>query len=344
LKKKPVKQRNSNNGQRTELSFENKRVSAPVATSSVMSSNTSTPTGVTAFPLRRKEYVGEIAGSVAFAITKYSLNPGLAPTFPWGSQISPSFEEYDTLSVAFHYEPESASSATGAVMIAFDYDAADSTPATKQEMLTFADNVRVAPWVPCTLVLKTIDLKKRGTLFTRTGTIASTDIKTYDLGNVFVATQGQAGTTTVGEFWISYNFSLRTPQPFSFADSLSAKVVAGGTVSFGAYLGTAPTITGKLPVTASGATLTFGVVGSWLLGFTMVGTGLTGTAPTITGTATTTGYNTYVAGNSDGLTNDAILTVNVTAVGQTVIIDWDPAATTVTGATVRIGAYAYSDA
>ena len=156
-----------------------RRVLAPVATGTVIRGNTGGDL-VFRLPLR-KEYVGDVAGSVAYTVTKYAVNPGLPELHPWCSQIAPSFDEYEVESMAFHYEPESSSSGTGAVMLGFDPDAYDTPPTSKAEILTFQSNVKSQAWIPCTLVLNAAELRKRGILFTRTGVVEG-DKKTYDLG------------------------------------------------------------------------------------------------------------------------------------------------------------------
>jgi len=321
-----------------ELGRRPKRIEAPVATTSIMSSNVSTMFPSGPFPLRRKEYVADIAGSTTFAVTKFSVNPALTSTFPWGGNIAPNFEEYESLLVAFHYEPESSSSNTGAVIIAFDYDASDATPTTKQQMLTFSDNVRAAPWVPITLVLKVSDLRKRGRLYTRTGTVANTDIKTYDLGNVFVGVSGNVSSATIGEFWISYHFPLHTPQSNNLAIIQSANVSSGGgSVSTTKFFGVTPTIAGGLNVTASSNTLTFNTDGQYLVQLQLNGT--TPQPPTITGTATSTD----VTNCSSSTANITIFTVVVTSPGQTLILT-DGGSAAVTSSNARIAPYAVSNA
>jgi hypothetical protein len=318
--------------------FTEQRISAPVATTSVMAGNTSTASSP--FVLHRKEYIGDVLGSTTFAITKFSINPGLSTTFPWLSQIAPSFEEFETLQIAFHYEPMSATSATGVIALAFDYDAADATPTSKQTCLEYADNVRVAPWVPCTLVLKTVDLRKRGALFTRTGTVANTDIKTYDLGNVYVATQGQANSNAIGEFWISYTFSLRVPEQSNYIVNQSAAITSGGTVSNVAFLGTTPTVTGGLGVTATGgATLTFNSPGQYLVSIYVTGTALyTTELPVLTGTATST-LVFSLANSTTSMVVDIV--VDCTGYGQTLIVTYY-SSSSVGASTTRIAAYAYA--
>jgi hypothetical protein len=304
-----------------------------------MASNTST--APVNFPLRRKEYVAEVAGSVGFAITRYSFNPGLTTTLPWGGTIAPSFEEYDSVMVALHYEPESSTSATGTVMMGFDYDAADVTPATKQELLTFADNVRAAPWVPCTLVLKASDLRKRGRLYTRSGTVSGTDIKTYDLGNAYIATFGQASTAVIGEFWISYHVNLVTPQPSSAILNQSAKLLGNGSITKSAVLGTDPTITGSLNVTASTNTVTFASGGQFLVSYQMTGTGITGTAPTVSASTASVILLNLDGAFATATTASGALLVNA-VMGQTLVFDWSAVATTISASSLRIAPYLYS--
>jgi len=316
------------------LTFSERRIEAPVASSSVMRSNTSS--SAAPFPLRRKEYIGDIPGSVAFAATKFSVNPGLSQTYPWGSGIAPSFEEYESMLVAFHYEPEQSSSATGTVILVFDYDAADPTPTDKATALTYSDNVRSAPWVPCTLVLKVSDLRKRGRLFTRTGAVANTDIKTYDLGNVYVCTQGQANSNTVGEFWISYHHPLHTPQKSLSIFSQNATIVTSA-ISKATYF-TGGTIAGSLPVTATGMTVTFPIPGQWILVLGLAGTGL---AQPSVGAGTSTAVVTLGFNGAAGTTGTAVFSVQTFASGQTLIIT-DGGSTTVTSTYVTIAPCAYA--
>jgi len=61
----------------------------------------------------------------------------------------------------------------------------------------------------CTIPPKSKFVKN---LFTRSTTVASTDIKTYDLGNFYIATNGQANTNAVGELYVRYRCRLISPE------------------------------------------------------------------------------------------------------------------------------------
>ncbi len=321
-----------------------KRIDAPVATTSVVHGNTG-PAGRT-FSLVRREFVADVSGSVAFTATSFSVNPGLVATFPGGGQLAPSWEEYEVNSISFCYDPESASSATGSVILGFDYDALDSAPTTKQEILEFADSLRAAPWVPCRLSLKAGDLRKRGTLYTRTGPVANSDLKTYDLGNLFVATVGQSGSSVIGELWIEYNFTLRTPQlPKATSSSITSSLISGSSPSPTSVFGSSGTVTGSSLATAAVNTLTFSTAGQYLVSMSVTGgnTAGTGTGPVLTGstaTYTAVGGGSNFSGSSwTSASFDYIVTATA---GQTMVFNWSTIASTLTASSTRITQYTYS--
>jgi hypothetical protein len=321
-----------------------RRVDAPVATTSVMRGNSGNTNRVV--PLVRREFIGDINGSVAFANTQFSLNPALAATFPWGSQISSSFEEYDTVAISFCYEPESASSATGAIIFSFDYDALDAAPSTKQGALEMADSIRAAPWVPCKLTLKPADLRKRGTLFTRTALVATSDLKTYDLGNLNVSTVGQSGASVIGELWIEYHFVLRTPQPAASSSSSSfagMKIVANSPAPSGPSFGTTSTITGTAVATTSNNTLTFTVAGDYIIHSHVTGSGsagITTAIPVTTGSTCTFTVLPPVTCTSTAWTQSSTDIIVSATVGQTLVLDYQTL--TLTAHNCRISAYDYT--
>lgn len=324
----------------------NGRVQAPVANTRVMAGGSVARRGDSTTIVRR-EYVGDIAGSVAFATTSYTCNPGVSGLFAWLPAIANSYEQYAFTSVKFLYEPEAATSATGAVILSFDYDVLDTAPSTKQESLLVKDSVRSAPWAASQLVLPRVELDRRGNLYVRSGAVSNSDLKTYDLGRLNVSTAGQAGTTTVGELWVEYTVRLMIAQQSTTTGGASsaAKIVASTGVSRSAIYGSAATVTGTLAVTASSNTLTFPSVGQYLVTQEFVGTGITtaNTAPTLTGTATSTNV-TITVSTLTGQTTDsthifAYFTVNCTAASQTLIADWSGTASTITNTVVRIAGY-----
>lgn len=158
------------------------------------------------------EYIGEIAGSIAFVVNSYPINPGQAATFPWLSQQATRFEKYRFHRLRFLYRTQKSTATNGTVMFAADYDAADPLPSSKAQLLQNEDKERKAPWQEFELSCGPRNLADTDGLFVRPGAKpGGTDIKTYDLGKLLVATQGMADTSAVGELWVDYDVELMTP-------------------------------------------------------------------------------------------------------------------------------------
>jgi len=163
------------------------------------------------------EYIGEVAGSVGFAVSQYPCNPGQASTFPWGNRIAALYEEYDFEMLEFYYKREVSEFATngqaGKVILSFDYDASDLAPTSKQQV---EDTVPHQDGMPCTPIIRlSIDcarLRKNPAKYVRPGAQpANTDIKTYDCGTLNVSTQGNTNTSTIGELRVRYRCRLSEP-------------------------------------------------------------------------------------------------------------------------------------
>lgn len=268
----------------------NARVVAPIATGSVrrMQRPTTVPLKDGDIRVTHREYFTDLTGSIAFAANSVSINPGLPSMFPWLSAIAQRFESYIFRKLKFCYETESATSTTGTLALAIDYDASDAAPTSKAQVLAYRSSVRSPPWAACCHDSLPEDLSKRKTLYVRSGALsANQDIKLYDSGNLFACTQGQAGATTIGELYVEYVIDLMTPQ--------LGNVGVGASI-YGRFSGTSNstpfgTVTGNLPATvvSSGTTTsvsTFTFTQPWEGYATLVlaGTGITGVTQGGTGT------------------------------------------------------------
>jgi len=125
------------------------------------------------------------------------------------------------------------------MMMAVDFDAADAAPTTKQQLLAYQGAVRSAPWQRCAYIAAKTNLRKFGIQrYVRSAALASNlDIKTYDVGNLFVATQGTTVTGSLAELYVDYDVELFTPQltaaesvvppiPYAWMDYVSDASVA----------------------------------------------------------------------------------------------------------------------
>lgn len=211
-----------------------------------------------------REYLSEISGSVTFTSEQYPINPGLGSTFPWLSSIARRYESYNFKRLHFSFETESPTSTPGAVMHAVDYDASDSAPTNKVSLMSYEGSVRSAPWVDSTFSALSSSLHKSKTYYIRSGALnANQDIKMYDVGNYFIATQGQTGTAVLGELYVEYVVDLFTPQLDSNVPSCSITGATG--ISIPLPFGTAPIISGPSPATIVANGVVFSQPGEFLM-------------------------------------------------------------------------------
>jgi len=195
---------------------QNKRVTVPSAIGNLV--KTSTPdlqssfTGDGRVRIRHREYIADIAGSVAFASTTFVVNPGISASFPWLSVIAANYESYKFNKLCFQFSTEKPTSVGGSLLMAIDYDANDAAPTTKSEIMAYHNAVRCPVWSQTDYVSDKPDLNKLPQHYIRSTTVSGTDLKTYDVGNLFVCTSGCADTSAMGELYVIYDVELITPQ------------------------------------------------------------------------------------------------------------------------------------
>lgn len=285
--------------------------------------------------IRHREYIQDIAGSVLFTAVQLSINPGL--TLPWLSSIAPRWESYRFEKLRICYETEAPTSALGTVLLSVDYDASDAAPTSKQQAMAYRSSVRSPPWSNCCHDSIREDLNKKAPYYIRVGSLAANqDIKLYDTANLWVCTQGQADTTTVGELYIEYDVLLMTPQ----LGDIAVGTAIYGEWSSAASTNAAPfggTLLGNLQATlvstgttSSVTTITFTNPYSGTIGFNATGTGVSGTS--FTGTATRkNALDTVNGGNTNAIGSASF----VATAGQTLIISITN--TTLTAGDILIG-------
>lgn len=284
------------------------------------------------------ELIAEIPGSVEFAVTSIALNPGLYATCPWLSQIAQRFESYTFDALEVYFVPSKGADTDGNVMMAIDYDAADAAPIDSTSIMSYRGSIMGKTWENIAQISRQADLKKSKTFYVRPGALASNlDIKTYDTGNLLLATKGQADTSIVGQIFLKYKVRLATEQI----------LISGvGSALYGIFSSTGGsnadpfnTVSGIMPATESStgtttAVCTFTFSQPWQGYITVVlsGTGLT-TALAISGTALAKTRITEVA-NTAGTLYMALCQLRVTR-GQTMVLTLSN--TTITAAAAYFG-------
>lgn len=288
--------------------------------------------------IRHREYIAEMPGTSdgTFSVQGFSINPGIQATFPWLCSVAQNFEEYVFKKLHFAYETEQSTTAPGSLLMMVDYDAADAQPTSKTEIMAHRGATRTPIWGDTTFIATASDLFKTRRLYIRTGSLGpNLDIKTYDVGNFFVACQGTNTAGNLGELYVEYDVELYVPQ-LTPAVLKSAKLVSGSGISAAAPLGSDPVTSGDLPVVWSGSTLTVSTVGSYLVHMQLNYTG-TGSGPGVSGSGTatvTTIQTNYGAGQSSTL-----LLVVVASPGQTLSLSVSLGAAVLTAGVLRVSNY-----
>jgi hypothetical protein len=152
---------------------------------------------------------------VSFATTKFSINPGLAATFPGLSKDAIDYEEWRCVSSVFYVKPLvsafSTQGQTGETILSFDPNALAAAPTT-QAQAEFLWHNQAAPYEPFSLKLPANKINRSDAKYVRTGSApAGSDLKTYDGGNLYVSTYGQGGTAACCELRHKSRFMMSAP-------------------------------------------------------------------------------------------------------------------------------------
>jgi len=223
------------------------------------------------------ERIGTIAGSVTFAANSFPLNPGVVTSFPWLSSIANQYESYRFRSLRPVYRAKCATTSTGDVSIGVDYDAADAAPVSTLQMENWDDSVNGSPWMDFEMVCSGRNLAKEKEYYTRaTPTGANQDIKTYDVGNLYVCTEGQGGTSTIGYLYAEYVVELMTPQLTFGVSAIGGRINGGGVLSGSNPLGSLAAADTQVVGVSVGASsiITLAFPGTYVVGESVGGTGL----------------------------------------------------------------------
>lgn len=207
--------------------------------------------------ISNSEFVTDL--STGGSILSWDMNPNSGSLFTWLSRVAIGYELFRFTKITFRYTPICASTTTGVVVMAPDYDASDAAPTTKQAMSAYSGSVRGNVWNKLSCDVK----PPKGWYYVgnSSGNInpTNTDIKFYDMAKFYLGLFNATGTTAVGELVVDYVCEFSKPDfgpPPSPAESvsISAPTLANpiaGTVTY----------TGNLPVAVS-------QIGSGALAFT----------------------------------------------------------------------------
>lgn len=200
-----------------------------------------------------REYIGDIISSAtagAFSVQSFDLNPGVASTFPWLSNLSQStFQQYKFEGLVFEFRSSSGdalnstNTALGKVIASINYDFSDDSPNSRYEMENMSWSMNCKPSQNAMIPVEckpSISGMNGGLLYVmNAATIPTgTDPKTYFFGKLFIATIGLQGTNVnTGSLYVTYKVKLLKPmmtRPLSQAHTVwQYRSAVDGTNHFG---------------------------------------------------------------------------------------------------------------
>lgn len=178
-----------------------------------------------------REYIGDIiSAGVAntFRIQGFPINPGMPVSFPWLSQVAQNYEMYRLEKCAYEYRTfssdalNSTNTALGSVIVAVEYDSTDNPYQNRQQMENSAYAMSAKPSESFSVPVDTRASQSfsGNKLYIRTinnpwfnnNTPTYGDLKTYDVGTLYIATTGFQGTSVnCGSLYVSYRVRLFKP-------------------------------------------------------------------------------------------------------------------------------------
>jgi len=196
--------------------------------------------GKNSMTVSESEFVAAVtvANQPNFNNVQFAINPGNATLFPWLATIASRFEKYTFTRLNFIYKKEvsefNTAGSSGKVVMSVDFDASDPAPTNKQQMLDTVPHADAMSSQSFGLSLNPRDLAHPSTIarYVRiAGLPGATDIKTYDVGNFNIATQGVTVNGEVGELHVSYTVRFEKPvlEATTAPTNLSVSVIHSAT-------------------------------------------------------------------------------------------------------------------
>jgi len=156
---------------------------------------------------------GSVLGSTSFSVTdSYNVNPGLASSFPWLSIQAAQYEQYKIHSLRFIFVPSVSTSSIGDVMIMHDYNSQDPPPTMEVQFLDHPGAIISSVWESVTFQSNAREMLIPGPKKFVRAVATAGDIKTYDGGCVYIASNNCAGSTAIGKLFVEYDVEFYIPQ------------------------------------------------------------------------------------------------------------------------------------
>lgn len=205
----------------------NSNARAPVANAAISSSKSQK--SVNTHRIQQTERIGTLVanGSSDYSIVSQSVNPGT--TFPWLSNQAKMYDKYKFRKLRIHFKTSGPTVNFGTVGLGFDYNPLSGDPLDSVEFSQLTTwNIQSA-WKNFSM---SVDVTRPllPYFFTRTTRIGGSDLKTYDIGRLYIMFEGIPSSVTsgtiLGYIEAEYDVDLIDKQPALRSAPLSTGVLS----------------------------------------------------------------------------------------------------------------------
>lgn len=190
-------------------------VSVPVARTKIMSHiEPKMSMSADRLVVRHRELIASnVVNTSTFSVnTSYILNPAASTVFPWLAPIASNYEFYQWKSLRFEYVPYAATSVAGEIMMAIDYDPAESVPPSETVLSSYNGFKATPVWKGDSIQLST----ELATSFVKWHycyngyTATDPNAQQYNVGTMYLASNN-GNNATVGKLYAYYEVELKNP-------------------------------------------------------------------------------------------------------------------------------------
>jgi hypothetical protein len=215
------------------------KFSNKVATNSLfpsMSRGSSGPTSSFGTPLdgmrvRHRDFIQDISATAnTFTTTSFPINPGIADSFPYLSNLAANFECYKFHGLVYEFISSSTNYSSGGgnlgtTIIAAEYDPllTDYSSKTNMENSDYAISARIDDSIMYGFECSPKALSQN-MYYVRNG-FSNLPITTTDVGNLIIASSGTSASAVIGELWVSYDIEFFRPRIIDQNGPLRAKLI-----------------------------------------------------------------------------------------------------------------------
>jgi hypothetical protein len=161
-----------------------------------------------------------------YSVATFPINPANPRSFPWLSYIARLYDKYRFYKLRFIYVNSVSTQQEGNVMMSLDYDTLDAAPANLVQASQLAKYKLTPIYYPADFSVPVTHPGNNQWLYTfdLSATSSTVDLKTYNLGNFFLALDGvpQDGKD-YGYLAVEYDVELLDKNPIT-ADSVFASL------------------------------------------------------------------------------------------------------------------------